>query len=70
MSHTTLLPFPKLLNISELDLISAVVTFLAGLLWNLAYGILVGVGVQLVFVLYSIARPKVSIEERKVSQFR
>ena len=70
MSHTTPLPFPKLLNISELDFISAVVTFLAGLLWNLAYGILVGVGVQLVFVLYSIARPKVAIEERKVSQFR
>ena len=70
MSHTTPLPVPKLLNISELDFISAVVTFLAGLLWNLAYGILVGVGVQLVFVLYSIARPKVAIEERKVSQFR
>jgi solute carrier family 26 (sodium-independent sulfate anion transporter), member 11 len=42
------------------------VTFLACLLWNLAYGILVGVGVQLVFILYSIARPKVQIEEKKV----
>ena len=51
---------------SELDLFSALVTFLACLLWNLAYGILVGVAVQLVFILYSIARPKVDIEEKKV----
>ena len=32
-----------------------------------AYGILVGVGIQLLFILYSIARPRVDVEEKKVN---
>jgi MFS superfamily sulfate permease-like transporter len=46
--------------------LAALITFFACLLWNLAYGILVGVSVQLFFILYNIARPKVDIQEKKV----
>jgi len=54
-------------NILELDFIAMTVTFLSGLFWNLAYGILVGIGVQLIFVLFKVARPRVEVTEKNVS---
>jgi sodium-independent sulfate anion transporter 11 len=52
---------------SELDLIPGFATFFACLFWALEYGILVGVGVQIMFVLYNIARPTVKVFAKKVS---
>ena len=46
----------------RIDLIPAFTTFFCCLFWALEYGILVGVGVQIVFILYNAARPSVVIE--------
>lgn len=51
----------------KLDLIPAFATFFGCLFWALEYGILVGVGVQILFVLYNIARPRVKVYMRKVN---
>jgi sodium-independent sulfate anion transporter 11 len=59
----------KLFFFSELDLIPGFATFFACLFWALEYGILVGVGVQIMFVLYNIARPTVKVFAKKVSGF-
>lgn len=47
---------------SEIDLIPLIVTILVSLLVSLEYGIIVGIATNLVFVLYSSARPKIVIE--------
>ncbi|GFO31479.1 sodium-independent sulfate anion transporter [Plakobranchus ocellatus] len=51
-------PTQELLAI-ELDLIPLVVTFIGSLTIGIEYGILVGIGVSLLMLLYPIARPKV-----------
>lgn len=51
----------------ELDLIPLVVTLVSCLWIGLEYGILIGLAVNIVFVLYSSARPKISIERNKLS---
>jgi len=50
----------------RVDLIPAFVTFFLCLFWALEYGILIGVGVQTVFILYNAARPSVVIEIQKL----
>ena len=50
-----------------MDLFIALLTFGCCLFWALEYGILVGVGVQLLIILYNTARPKVNIERLQVS---
>ena len=52
--------------ITELDLIPGFATFFACLFWALEYGILIGVAVQLIFVLYFVARPTVQVVPKKV----
>ena len=48
----------------RLDLIPAFATFLCCLFWALEFGILVGVGVQIVFILYNAARPDIDVNVR------
>jgi len=50
----------------RVDLIPAAVCFLVCLLYELEYGILAGVVVQLFFVLYHTARPGIKIQVRKI----
>ena len=54
------------LIILELDLIPAFATFFCCLFWALEFGILVGVGVQVFFILYNAARPSIVIETQQV----
>ena len=49
---------------AEIDLIPAFATFLTCLFWALEYGIMVGVGIQVLLILYHAARPKVHVEHR------
>ena len=51
-------------------MIPAFATFFCCLFWALEYGILVGVGVQIVFVLYKVARPKVKVDLKDVPGVR
>lgn len=44
------------------DLILGVATFIACLILRLEYGILVGVGINLLFILYHAARPEIEVE--------
>ena len=53
-------------NFLELDLIPAFVTFFCCLFWALEFGILVGVGIQVFFILYNSARPSIVIETQQV----
>ena len=56
-------PFKSiLLYFTELDLIPAFATFICCLFWALEYGILVGVGIQVLLILYHAARPNINIE--------
>jgi len=48
----------------KIDLIPAFATFLTCLFWALEYGIMVGVGIQVLLILYHAARPKVHVEHR------
>ena len=50
----------------ELDLIPAFITFFCCLFWALEFGILVGVGIQVFFILYNSARPSIVIETQQV----
>jgi len=54
--------------ISGLDLIPMTVTFVAGLTLGLDYGMLIGIGVNLMFILYNSARPKVQVRSLTVSK--
>lgn len=51
----------------KIDFIPFLVTLLCCLFWSLEYGILCGVAVNLVFVLYASARPKITISVQKIS---
>lgn len=53
--------------ISGLDLIPMVVTFVAGLALGLDYGMLIGISINLMFILYNSARPKVQVRSLTVS---
>lgn len=55
--------------IPEIDLIPAAATFLCSLLLRLEVGILVGVSINVLFLLYSSARPTVHVEKYKVRTF-
>uniref|UniRef100_A0A6M2DZU5 Putative sulfate/bicarbonate/oxalate exchanger sat-1 n=1 Tax=Xenopsylla cheopis TaxID=163159 RepID=A0A6M2DZU5_XENCH len=44
------------------DLIPGIFTFIACLVFPLEYGILVGIGINVIFILYHAARPKISLE--------
>lgn len=57
--------FPLLL--SESDLIPGLATFFACLVLPLEIGVLIGIGLNLVSILYHAARPKLLIEVHKVS---
>lgn len=53
---------------SESDLIPGLATFIACLILPLEIGIIIGIGLNLMSILYHAARPKISIEISKVSQ--
>ena len=52
-----------------MDLLPATVTFFGCLFWSLEYGILVGIGTNLLLVLHHSARPKVSADVIQVAKF-
>ncbi|KAJ8973168.1 hypothetical protein NQ317_007509 [Molorchus minor] len=51
------------LFIAEIDLVLGFVTFIACLVLALEIGILIGVGINLLFILYQSARPKITVEK-------
>ena len=51
----------------EMDLIPMAVTFIACLGIGLDYGMLLGIGINLMFILYTAARPKVRVHNLTVS---
>jgi MFS superfamily sulfate permease-like transporter len=53
--------------VSEVDLIPMAVTFIACLGIGLDYGMLTGIGINLMFILYNSARPKVQVRNLTVS---
>lgn len=50
----------------EIDFLMFVGTFLCCLFISLEYGIIIGIGVNLIFILYANTRPKLHIEREKV----
>lgn len=50
----------------ESDLIPGVGTFIACLVLQLEIGILCGIGINILFILYHAARPKISVEKLTV----
>ena len=54
----------------RLDLIPGFLSFFATLFWALEYGILVGIGIHLLFLLYDVARPSVEITSKKIGKTR
>jgi len=57
---------PFLFGVAESDLIPGVGTFVACLILQLEIGILCGIGINILFILYHAARPKISVEKLKV----
>jgi MFS superfamily sulfate permease-like transporter len=55
---------------SEMDLIPAFATFFSCLFIRLELGILIGIGVNVMFLLYASARPSVRVERAVVSTLR
>lgn len=55
---------------SKKDLIPMFATFFLCLVIGVEYGILVGVGINLMFLLYPSARPKIHVEKSVVSSRR
>lgn len=53
---------------SETDLIPGLAAFFACLVFPLEIGILFGIGINIVFILYHAARPKIRIEYLAVSK--
>jgi MFS superfamily sulfate permease-like transporter len=51
----------------ELDLIPFLTTFISTILLGADYGLLIGVAVNIIFVLYASARPKFDIDNEKLS---
>lgn len=58
-----------LILFSETDLIPGFGTFIACLVLPLEIGIILGIGLNILFILYHAARPKISIEKLKVKLF-
>jgi len=54
--------------LAETDLIPGLGAFFACLVLPLQLGILVGIGINVVFILYQAARPKLRIETLSVSK--
>ncbi|XP_071743295.1 sodium-independent sulfate anion transporter isoform X2 [Lepeophtheirus salmonis] len=54
----------------KIDLLSTFVTFFCCLFWALEFGILIGVGVSLLLLLYSSARPKVDVELMQIEDIK
>jgi len=54
---------------NKIDLVPGVVCFIVGMFYELDKGIFAGVGVHLLIVLYHVARPKMTIEVRKLENF-
>lgn len=52
------------------DLIPFVVTLVVCLTFSLEYGILIGVGVNLLFIIYASSRPQIRIEELSVGSHK
>lgn len=59
--------FHYLMYYTESDLIPGLATFFACLILPLEIGVLIGIGLNLVSILYHAARPKLMIEVHKVS---
>ncbi|XP_049801095.1 sodium-independent sulfate anion transporter-like [Schistocerca nitens] len=57
---------PLLWRTRRIDLIPYFITFLACLFIGLELGMVIGVGVNLIFILYDAARPKIIVKERSV----
>jgi sodium-independent sulfate anion transporter 11 len=55
---------------SEIDLIPAFATFFSCLFWALEWGILVGVGIQVLVNLHHVARPVVNVDLKKLIGFK
>ena len=60
----------KKLFFSEIDLIPAFATFFSCLFWALEWGILVGVGIQVLVILHHVARPVVNVDLKKLIGFK
>ena len=54
--------FGKYVTFTETDLIPALATFFGCLFWGLEYGILIGVAIQVLIILYQSARPSLNVE--------
>jgi MFS superfamily sulfate permease-like transporter len=67
MDFTIQKTYYQLLYLSESDLIPGIGTFVACLVLRLEIGILVGIGINILFILYHAARPKIAIENQVVS---
>lgn len=67
VEYETVKPIWKAQHLDQLPLW---VTFFVCLFWKLEFGILVGVGISLLILLYSMAQPKVAVSTvlRKVSR--
>lgn len=55
--------------ILEIDLIPAFATFLCSLLIRLEVGIVVGIAINVIILLYTLARPRIPVEKRQVSMY-
>ncbi|XP_068084506.1 sodium-independent sulfate anion transporter isoform X2 [Anabrus simplex] len=58
---------PLLWRTKKIDLIPLTATFFCCLFISLEYGMLIGVGINLLFLIYNVARPKVNIQSRTIS---
>lgn len=70
--HIFLLLLLHVFYSSETDLIPGLAAFFACLVFPLEIGILFGIGINIVFILYHAARPKIRIEYlavRKIESF-
>lgn len=54
-------------TLAETDLIPATATFLSCLFLRLEIGIVIGIGINVIFLLYASARPSVHVEKVTVS---
>lgn len=62
--------FLLLWRLKRIDLIPFIATIVICLFWSLSYGILCGVAINLIFVMYSSARPKFKVLQDKLSSGR
>ena len=52
--------------LAELDLFVMLASFVCCLFWALEYGIVVGVFIQILIILYHAARPKIEVHQKQV----